>query len=211
MFSFLTQGIVLGLYSAILPGPFQAFLLSQILKNGWKRTLPLGLIPLVTDGPIMLTLFLVLSQLPDWFTSGLRIFGGIFILYLAWDAFRSSKQNEDPSMAKTEKSPKQSGFLKGFTMNLLNPNVYIFWGTIGVPTILSGWEIKPSFGLAFIIGFYVTMIPIILLWIVIFGRLGQLKPAFKTNLARIIILLLCVVGLSMLYNGLKDLLIMTSL
>ena len=171
----------------------------------------MGLIPLVTDGPIMLTLFLVLSQLPDWFTSGLRIIGGVFILYLAWDAFRSSKQNEDPSMAKTEKSPKQSGFLKGFTMNLLNPNVYIFWGTIGVPTILSGWEIKPSFGLAFIIGFYVTMIPIILLWIVIFGRLGQLKPAFKTNLARIIILLLCVVGLSMLYNGLKDLLIMTSL
>ena len=211
MLSFLTQGIVLGLYSAVLPGPFQAFLLSQILKNGWKRTLPLGLIPLVTDGPIMLTLFLVLAQLPDWFTSGLRIFGGLFILYLAWDAFRTSKQQEVPSTIKDEISPKQSGFLKGFTMNLLNPNVYIFWGTIGVPTILSGWEVKPTYGLAFIIGFYLTMIPMILLWIVVFGRLGQLKPAFTTNLARIIVLLLCIVGLSMLYNGVKDLLLLTSL
>jgi len=96
-------------------------------------------------------------------------------------------------------------------MNLLNPNVYIFWGTIGVPTILSGWEVKPTYGLAFIVGFYMTMIPMILLWIVIFGRLGQLKPAFKTNLARIIVLLLCIVGLSMLYNGVKDLLFLTSL
>jgi threonine/homoserine/homoserine lactone efflux protein len=211
VFPFLTQGIVLGLYAAVLPGPFQALLLSQILKNGWKRTLPLGLIPLVTDGPVMLTLFLLLAQLPDWFTVGLRIFGGLFILYLAWDAFRSSKETTGSTAAQDENPTRKSGFLKGFTMNLLNPNVYIFWGTIGVPTILSGWEIKPAYGMAFIIGFYLTMLPMILLWIVLFGRLGQLKSAFKTNLARIIVLLLCIVGLSMLYNGVKALLVLSSL
>lgn len=89
---FLTQGIVFGLYAAVLPGLMQAFLLSQIIRSGWKRTLPLALIPLGSDGPVMLSLFFLLSQLPLWFTHGLRIFGGFYILYLAWDAYHTTKK-----------------------------------------------------------------------------------------------------------------------
>ena len=91
---FLTQGIVFGLYAAFLPGPMQAFLLSQIIRSGWKRTLPLALIPLGSDGPVMISLFFLLSQLPLWFTHGLRVIGGFFILYLAWDAYRSAKKSD---------------------------------------------------------------------------------------------------------------------
>ncbi len=127
MFNFLGQGIILGLYSAFLPGPFQAFLLSQILKNGWKRSLPLAFIPLFSDGPIMLTLFFVISQLPDWFTSALRIFGGLFILYLAYDAFRTSRKMENAPLVAEQGVVTNNGFLKGITMNLLT-RMYTFFG-----------------------------------------------------------------------------------
>lgn len=202
---FLTQGIVFGLYAAFLPGPMQAFLLSQIIRSGWRRTLPLALIPLGSDGPVMISLFFLLSQLPVWFTHVLRIIGGFFILYLAWDAYRSSKNSKEITIP-TDQSPVRATFLKGVTMNLLNPNVYIFWATIGVPTILTGWQISPLHGLAFVLGMYGTMIPATMIWITLFGTIGSLKPAIRLNIGRLIVLLLICVGIYMIINGMIALL-----
>jgi threonine/homoserine/homoserine lactone efflux protein len=199
---FLTQGIVFGLYAAFLPGPMQAFLLSQIIRSGWKRTLPLALIPLGSDGPVMISLFFLLSQLPIWFTHGLRIIGGFFILYLAWDAYRSAKNSKEISITINH-SPIRATFLKGVTMNLLNPNVYIFWATIGVPTILTGWQISPLHGLAFGLGFYATMIPMTMLWIMLLGTVGYLKPKVQKIISWIIVVLLIIVGFTMIINGIS--------
>ena len=198
---YLSQGIIFGLYAAVLPGPLQAFLLSRILQNGWKRTLPLAFVPLLSDGPIMLTLFLVLSQLPVWFPTGLRIVGGVFILYLAWDAFHTKIDSEKIIQSEEIKNVDKAGFIKGVTMNLLNPNVYIFWATIGVPTILAGWETSPMNGAAYILGMYGAMIPAIMGWISLVGTIGLLKPTVQQIIARVIALLLLIVGISMIING----------
>ena len=199
---FLTQGFVFGLYAAVLPGPMQAFLLSQIIRSGWKHTLPLALIPLGSDGPVMLSLFFLLSQLPLWFTHGLRIIGGFYILYLAWDAYRTTKKVQDISVSSLSHSKLQSTFLKGVIMNLLNPNVYIFWATIGVPTILTGWQITPLYGIAFGLGFYITMVPVTMFWIRLIGTVGYLKPSLQTKLSWLIIVLLVIVSITMIVNGL---------
>jgi threonine/homoserine/homoserine lactone efflux protein len=198
---YLSQGIIFGLYAAVLPGPLQAFLLSRILQNGWKRTLPLAFVPLLSDGPIMLTLFLVLSQLPVWFPTGLRIVGGVFILYLAWDAFHTKIDSEKIIQSEEVKNVDKAGFIKGVTMNLLNPNVYIFWATIGVPTILAGWETSPMNGAAYILGMFGAMIPAIMGWISLVGTIGLLKPTVQQIIARVIALLLLIVGISMIING----------
>jgi threonine/homoserine/homoserine lactone efflux protein len=198
---FLTQGIIFGLYAAFLPGPMQAFLLSQVIRSGWKRTLPLALIPLGSDGPIMITLFFLLSQLPLWFTHVLRIVGGFFILYLAWDAYKTSKKPQDLALSALPQYNQQATFLKGVTMNLLNPNVYIFWATIGVPTILTGWQTSPLLGISFALGFYGSMIPATMLWIAMFGTVGMLKSSIRLIISRIIVLLLVIVGIAMIVNG----------
>jgi threonine/homoserine/homoserine lactone efflux protein len=202
---FLTQGIIFGLYAAFLPGPMQAFLLSQVIRSGWKRTLPLALIPLGSDGPIMISLFFLLSQLPLWFTHVLRIVGGFFILYLAWDAYKTSKKPMDPTLSVSPLYNQRATFLKGVTMNLLNPNVYIFWATIGVPTILTGWQTSPLKGMAFGLGFYGTMIPATMAWIAIFGTVGHLKPRIRMIISWIIVLLLVIVGITMIVNGVGSL------
>lgn len=202
---FLTQGIIFGLYAAFLPGPMQAFLLSQIIRTGWKRTIPLAFIPLASDGPVMITLFFLISQLPIWFTHLLRIVGGIFILYLAWDAFQTGRKKVELTPETTPTTFHQTSFLKGVTMNLLNPNVYIFWATIGVPTILTGWQTSPWLGIYFALGFYATMIPVTMLWIVLLGTVGYLKPNVQKIIGWIIVALLVIVGITMIYNGLTAL------
>lgn len=202
---FLTQGIIFGLYAAFLPGPMQAFLLSQIIRTGWKRTIPLAFIPLASDGPVMITLFFLISQLPIWFTHLLRIVGGIFILYLAWDAFQIGRKKVELTPETTPTTFHQTSFLKGVTMNLLNPNVYIFWATIGVPTILTGWQTSPWLGIYFALGFYATMIPVTMLWIVLLGTVGYLKPNVQKIIGWIIVALLVIVGITMIYNGLTAL------
>jgi threonine/homoserine/homoserine lactone efflux protein len=203
---FLTQGIVFGLYAAFLPGPMQAFLLSQIIRSGWKRTLPLALIPLASDAPVMVALFFLLSQLPGWFTNVLRIIGGVFILYLAWDAYQTSRKKIELSVNAAPANLKQASFFKGVTMNLLNPNVYIFWATIGVPTILTGWQISPWHGISFALGFYATMIPVTMFWIMLLGTVGYLKPSVQKIISWVIIVLLAIVGFMMIINGISSLL-----
>jgi threonine/homoserine/homoserine lactone efflux protein len=153
----------------------------------------------------MISLFFLLSQLPLWFTHGLRVIGGFFILYLAWDAYRSAKKSDVVSIP-INTPPVRATFFKGVTMNLLNPNVYIFWATIGVPTILTGWQISPLHGLAFVLGMYGTMIPATMIWITLFGTIGNLKPAIQMTIGRLIILLLIIVGIYMIINGMIALL-----
>jgi threonine/homoserine/homoserine lactone efflux protein len=174
---YLTQGLVLGLYAALIPGPFQFFLFSQTLRVGWRRTLPAALAPLISDGPIILLFLLVLSQAPDWFLSVLRIVGGLFILYLAWGAF-STYRTPDVVIAPTARAARQSIY-KATLMNLLNPNVYIFWGTIGAPIVLDGWQTSFWQGTTFILAMYGVMIPATAGLIALFGTTGQLKPATR--------------------------------
>ena len=86
---FLLQGIGYGFSAAVQPGPFQTYLISQTLLNGWRRTLIAALAPLVSDGLIILTVLFVLTRVPATFRLALQLAGGIFILYLAWGAFHS--------------------------------------------------------------------------------------------------------------------------
>lgn len=46
---YLLQGATLALPATLMPGPFQAFLISCSLRSGWKRTLPAAFAPLATD------------------------------------------------------------------------------------------------------------------------------------------------------------------
>ncbi len=175
MFGYLLTGLSLGFYAALSPGPFQAFLLSQSLQNGWKRTLPASLAPLLSDGPIVALVLLVLTQTPVWFLIGLRISGGIFILYLSKGAFSTAQTLNAVVPVPAAHSMRQSLF-KAALMNGLNPNPYIFWGVVAGPILLEGWRQAPQLGLSFVLGFYGTLIGGFAALIVVFAttrHLGQ--------------------------------------
>jgi threonine/homoserine/homoserine lactone efflux protein len=181
------------------PGPFQAFLLSQTIKNGWQRTLPAALAPLVSDGPIVALVLLVLTQTPDWFLSVLQILGGLFVLYLAWGAFLTVKSTGS-SLEVSEEAAGRN-FLKATLMNALSPGPYLFWGLIAGPIVIEGWRRSPTLGLSFVVGFYLTLIGGFAAFIVLFGTASQLGPRVSKVLSGVAAVALLGFGVYQLWSG----------
>ena len=200
MFLYLLQGLGYGGAAAAQPGPFQAYLLSQTLKNGLRSTLVAALAPLMSDGPIVLLVLLVLTQMPDWFVAALRFGGGFFLLYLAYKAFRSAREMVVTAVSQPITEKRQS-IREAALMNMLSPNAYIFWSTIAGPIFLEGWRQAPTHGLAFMIGFYGALIGGFMSFVVLFGVLGQASPKLNRVLGFVSAVALFGFGLYQIWLG----------
>jgi threonine/homoserine/homoserine lactone efflux protein len=200
MFLYLLQGLGYGGAAAAQPGPFQAYLLSQTLKNGLRSTLVAALAPLMSDGPIVLLVLLVLTQMPDWFVAALRFGGGFFLLFLAYKAYRSAREMTVTAVADLP-NPKKQSIREAALMNMLSPNAYLFWSTIAGPIFLEGWRQAPSHGLAFMLGFYGALIGGFMSFVVLFGVLGQASPRLNRALGMVSAVALFGFGLYQIWLG----------
>ena len=174
MLTYFIQGSVLGFAAGVTPGPMQAFFLSQSLKNGWKRTLPAALAPLITDGPIIILVLLILARIPPILLTTLQLVGGIFVLYLGWEALRVFRS--DIQLIPADQTSSHDSLRGAIVMNLLNPNPYIFWSTVLAPILLDAWRQSPILGIMFILGFYVTMIAVSVGFILMTAFASHLGP-----------------------------------
>jgi threonine/homoserine/homoserine lactone efflux protein len=206
MLSYLTQGLLLGATAAAQPGPFQAYLLSQVLRNGPRKTVASAFAPLISDGPIIVLTLLVLTRLPGWALDGLRVAGGLFLLYLAWGAFRTFRNAATAEPFPPEASSR--GVFKAAAMNLLSPNPWIFWATIGGPILITAWQEAPVNAVAYLVGFYVALIGGLLAFIALFGAAGRLDPRVSRALSGISAVALLLFGLFQLATGSRGLLTM---
>ena len=201
MWLYLLQGIGYGFSAAVQPGPFQTYIISQTLTRGWRRTLPAALAPLLSDGPIILLCLLVLSQVPLWFQRVLSIAGGIFILYLAYGAYRSWK-NYDPDLQVVETGIQQS-LVKAALMNALNPGPYIYWSLVTGPILLKGWREMPIDGIGFLAGFYLSMVLSLVAIIVVFGMAARLGPKVNRILLGVSAVVLLCFGVYQIGQGIR--------
>lgn len=155
MLVYLMLGVAYGFAAAMQPGPLQAYLITQTLRNGWRQTLPAVFAPLLSDGPIIALVLVVLSQVPAWWLQALRFAGGAFLLYLAFGAFQAWRHFDVP---QTANAPAQQSVLRAALVNVLNPGPYVYWSLIMGPLLLTGWHETPANGLSLLVGFYVTMV-----------------------------------------------------
>lgn len=205
---YLLQGAGFGLAAAAQPGPFMAYLIGQTLAHGWRRTLPAALAPLISDGPIIVLMLLVLTRLPDSFRVVLYLAGGAFILYLAHAAYRNWRQypkdsGEDPgsSMTRPEQGASPS-VLHAALMNMLGPGPYLFWSLVTGPVLVQGWRTGPANALAFLAGFYGVMVSCLAGIIVVTGTAAHLGPRVNRALLGASALALAVFGCVQLWRGL---------
>lgn len=199
MLGYIVYGLGYGFAAAVQPGPFQTYVLSQALNRGWRRALPMALAPLLSDAPIITLILLVLSQVPDWLQRFLYIASGLFILTLAWSAFKAWHTfNADAMM---ESSPSQQGLLKATLMNMLSPGPYIFWSLVTGPILLEGWRKAPALGIGFLAGFYAAMVASMVGLILLFGLARHLGPKVNHVLLGLSAIALAGFGLYQLYRG----------
>lgn len=202
MWLYILQGIGYGFAAGVQPGPLQTYIISQTLLKGWRRILPAAFAPLLSDGPIIILCLLILSQVPLWLQRFLYIAGGLFVLYLAYGAYRTW-EHFDPKLPSTEPGAQKS-ILKAALVNLLNPNPYIFWTLVTGPLLLRGWRETPAYGLAFLAGFYMTMILSLVTIVLVFSVARQLGPKINRILLGISALALFGFGIYQLCLGVSS-------
>ncbi len=198
MWSILMQGLGLGLVAGAQPGPFQAYAISEAIQHGWRKAWPIALVPLLSDGPIILLVLLGLRYMPAVLRQGLLLGGGLFLLYLAWRTFQQWRRFSGKEITGLGRRPD---LLRGAMVNLLNPNPYIFWSMIAGPLMVSAWRVSPVRGLAFLVSFYGTMIAVSFLLIGIFGHARDLGLRLQRALLGIAAFVLCAYGFYQLYQG----------
>lgn len=149
--NYLIFGITYAFACIAQPRPFQAFLFSQSITNGWRKTIPLVFAPLLSDLPVILLVLLVLTNVPHEVLQVLQIGGGLFLLYLAYHAYKAWRTFTPNT---SEDIAPQFTFLKAVLVNLLNPNPYLAWSLIMGPLLIKGWNEAPANGIVLLAGFY---------------------------------------------------------
>jgi threonine/homoserine/homoserine lactone efflux protein len=151
----LIAGLTFGLSAGLSPGPLSTFVISQTLRHGIREGVRVALSPLITDLPIILISVFVLTQLANAnaILGVISIIGGLFVLTLAYETFTTTH------FAVNEQAPAPQSLLRGALVNALSPHPYLFWFSVGAPTMVramqdNGWPAA----LAFVLGFYLLLI-----------------------------------------------------
>lgn len=146
----LIYGILLGLFAGLSPGPLLVLMLSETLRHGKREGTKIAISPLITDIPILLFVFLVLTNLMqyDFVIGTISLFGACYLFYLGIENLKAKTHKFEVELSE------ENALRKGVMTNLLNPSPYLFWLTIGGPTILRSLAIHFVLSIIFVLGFY---------------------------------------------------------
>jgi len=152
--TFLISGALLGLAAGISPGPLLTLVISETLKHSRKEGIIIASAPVLTDVPIILLSVFILKKLSgfNFVLGSISILGAFFIAYLAYESFTIKGIELDLQNIKIQ------SLGKGIITNILSPHPYLFWMTIGAPTMLKAFRISPISALSFILGFYLFLV-----------------------------------------------------
>lgn len=139
-------GLGLGLAAGLSPGPLLAFVLREALRHGPGAGALAALAPLVTDGPVVLAAWLLAGRLDPTALWPLGLLGGV---YLVAGGLKGLLAPAPPP----GQAPARS--LWGAALaNLTNPQMYLFWFTVGLPLLAKLGRSAPLF----LLGFYLTLV-----------------------------------------------------
>jgi threonine/homoserine/homoserine lactone efflux protein len=202
MISYFIFGLSYSFACVVQPGPFQAYLFSQSVTNGWRKTIPLVFAPLLSDLPVIILVLFVLTSVPHEVLAILQCFGGIFLLYLAFKAYRTFR-----SLTAKDK-PDTSGYgnlFKAVLVNLFNPNPYLGWSLVMGPMLIKGCGESPEKGIALITGFYSSMIVYSVVMVILFSAAGNLGPRVNRISLIFSVIAFMLFGFYQLYAGITGL------
>jgi len=150
----LLLGIVFGLAAGLSPGPLVTLVVSETLKNGKKEGIEVAISPLISESPIILFALVILSSVAEnsILMGVISLLGACFLIYLGLSNLRAKVKESKGHLGKN------NALLKGITTNLLNPNTYMFWLTVGGPRILESVQVNISATILFILGFYMLLV-----------------------------------------------------
>jgi len=200
MIHYLTIGTILGLSAGFAPGPLLALVISETLQNDIKSGVKVALSPIITDVPIIILTLFVLSGLSHFrFILGIiSLLGACVILMMGYESLKTTGIKVNTQ----ERKPKS--LAKGILANALSPHPYLFWFTVGAPTMTKAMDQSLSASCAFIISFYVFLVGSKIILAVLAGKS---KSFLSGNLyiytMRFLGVVLCLLAIFLFRDGLK--------
>jgi threonine/homoserine/homoserine lactone efflux protein len=194
---FMLTGIVFGLAGGLTPGPLTTLVISQTLRYDAREGIRVAVTPLLTDAPIVALTILLLSRIAAApVLAVIAVLGAAFLGYLAFESFRVG-----PLSVEAEAEPPRS-LWKGFWANLLNPHPYVFWMTLGAPTVVKAARVDGLAPVLFVVCHYTGLVgsKMLLALLVERGR-GLLGRAYVLTI-RLLGVALLVFGVLFLRDGL---------
>ena len=122
----IVAALTLGATAGLKPGPLAIYVIHQTLLHGPRSGLLASFAPFVSDGPIILGSFLLVSSFRqfDLFITFITLAGALYIAFVAVRLLFTNPVPQQPAAAP-------SSFMTAVKINLLNPAPYIFWSTVG--------------------------------------------------------------------------------
>ena len=169
MLELLGTGIVLGLAAGFAPGPLMALVLAQALRFGPREGCKVATAPLITDLPIVVIATLLVAATAGT-ASGLlgaiSLAGAAFVAYLGVESVRT----HGVDAGRPDEAPRS--WARGALVNALSPYPYLFWVTVGAPTLIRAWVDGVSSVVAFLTAFYGCLVGSKMLLALVAGHVG---------------------------------------
>ena len=136
MNEYILSAFIFGLTAGFKPGPLGIVIIQQTLAHGLKYGIRASLAPIITDGPIIFTALLILTQFKDvsLFIGILSLIGGLYLLWISLKILKVTEIN----ISKKLGTP--TSLTTAIKINLLSPNPYLFWFTVGGAYLTRGTQ-----------------------------------------------------------------------
>jgi threonine/homoserine/homoserine lactone efflux protein len=152
--TFITMGAFFGLTAGISPGPLLTLVITETLKHNKKEGIKIAVAPLITDLPIIIVTTFIFSGISQYniLLSTISFLGGIYFAYLGYETIKTKGLETEIQKLRPE------SLKKGITANFLNPNPYIFWLTVGIPTAFKAYETSLITAILYFLLFYIMLV-----------------------------------------------------
>ena len=154
MIHYLTVGTILGLSAGLAPGPLLTLVISETILHDVKAGIKVALAPLITDLPIIVLTVFILSRLSGFhgILGVISLIGGILVMVMGIQGIKARGLDLDIQKAR----PKS--LIKGVLVNMLSPHPYLFWLSVGAPTMTRANDENIFAAAAFVTSFYFLLI-----------------------------------------------------
>jgi threonine/homoserine/homoserine lactone efflux protein len=163
----LATAVVYGLAAGLMPGPMLMVAIAQTLRHGLREGLKIAFCPILTDAPRIALLLVIVPRLQT-FTRTVALIGLAGAAYLVWlavDTWRSRPPEVEAAAAEAPRS-----WQRGIVTNLVNPNPWLFWVTVGTPLLVRARQLGAAAPAAFIVLFFVCLIGSFGAFVVVIAR-----------------------------------------
>lgn len=200
MINYLTIGAILGLSAGFAPGPLLTLVISETLKHDIRSGIKVALAPFVTDLPIILLTLFILAKLSGFnnILGLISLAGGFLILFMGYQSLRT----KGVELNLKETAPRS--LTKGILVNILSPHPYLFWLSVGAPTMTRAMSENIISPVAFISSFYFCLVGSKILLAVLVGKSKSfLKGNIYIYIMRFLGMVLCILAFVLFKDGLK--------